>query len=42
MPKSKKRKSPAECQAQFARTIKNTGKWRGKKPLEYKKYKSKK
>lgn len=40
MPRSKKRKSPARCKAQFDRTVKKTGKWRGKKASEYKKYKS--
>ena len=37
---NKKQKSPAKCQAQFNRTVKKTGKWRGKKANEYKTYHS--
>jgi len=40
MPRTKKKKSPAECQAQFNRTTRKTGKWRGKK--DYKSYKKSK
>ena len=36
---AKKRKSEAENKAQFNRTVKNTGKWRGKTPEKYIKYK---
>lgn len=32
MPNSKKQKPSAKCQAQYNRTVKNTGKWRGQKP----------
>jgi hypothetical protein len=38
MPNNKKHKAPAECQAQFLRTMRNIGRWRGKK--NYTKYKS--
>jgi hypothetical protein len=31
MPNIKKKKAPAKCQAQFERTTKKTGKWRGSK-----------
>lgn len=39
MPNVKKRKLEAECKSQFNRTIKKTGKWRGDKASDYKKYK---
>lgn len=38
MSKGKKGKEPAECTAQFHRTVKKTGKWRGKTPDKYTKY----
>lgn len=43
MPGIKKRKTPAENAAQFARTTKKeSNKWRGKKAGQYVKYKKKK
>ena len=35
MANAKKKKSDAECKAQFARTVKRTGKWRGMLPEAY-------
>ena len=42
MANKKAHKTPAECQAQFYRTVKKTGKWRGNIPATYKKHVSKK
>jgi hypothetical protein len=39
MPRTKKRKTPAECSAQFSHTVSKTVKWRGEK--DYKEYKNK-
>lgn len=35
MANAKKKKSDAECKAQFERTVKRTGKWRGYTPDAY-------
>ena len=35
MPRNKKRKTKEQCLAQFKKTVKKTGKWRGKKVNQY-------
>jgi len=42
MANRKKIKHPSQCKAQFARTVKRIGRWRGKDPDKYVKYVKKK